>query len=319
MKMSSQASYQFYEQTSEIEDVHAQLIGGFRQTPKSISPKFFYDERGSELFTAITRTTEYYPTRTEMGLLESHGKAMADCIGPNATLIEYGSGSSEKIRLLLETLRPQTYVPMDISKDYLATSANTIAKDYPWLEVLANCVDYSQDFDLPVTFDGNVAAFFPGSSIGNFSPDSALSFLKRVRRHVGVNGGLLIGVDLKKDIDVLNHAYNDSAGITADFNLNVLNHINEVYRGNFDLTKFRHRAAYNESLGCIQMFITSLCDQTVNVAGESFELIQGEEIHTENSFKYSETEFRDMCRQAGFTRDRFWVDGQEWFGVFYVS
>ena len=317
--MSSQASYQFYEQPAEIEDVHAQLLSGFRQKHRSISPKFFYDERGSELFTAITRTPEYYPTRTEMALLQTHGQEMADCIGTDSTLLEYGSGSSEKIRLLLETLKPRSYLPMDISRDYLATSANTIAEDYPWLDVLATCVDYSQEFDLPVTLEGNVAAFFPGSSIGNFSPDSALAFLKRVRRHVGVDGGLLIGVDLKKDVEVLNRAYNDSESITAAFNLNVLNHINEVYQGNFELDKFRHRAAYNEALGCIQMFITSLYSQTVEIAGESFELNAGEEIHTENSFKYSESEFRDMCEQAGFSQSRFWTDKDEWFGVFYVS
>jgi len=317
--MSSQASYQFYEHPAEIEDVHAQLLQGFRQTPRTVSPKFFYDERGSELFTAITRTDDYYPTRTETGLLKTYGKEMAACIGPSATLLEYGSGSSEKIRTLLETLRPRTYVPMDISRDYLAQSANTIAEDYPWLEVHATCVDYSSDFDLPVSFDGKVAAFFPGSSIGNFTPDAALSFLKRVKRHVGEDGGLLIGVDLKKDVAVLNRAYNDSEGITAEFNLNVLNHINEVYQGNFDLAKFRHRAAYNESLGCIQMFVTSTCDQVVDLAGESFQLRAGEEIHTENSFKYSEVEFRALCRQAGFAHDRFWTDERQWFGVFYVS
>ncbi|MFT4797731.1 MAG: dimethylhistidine N-methyltransferase [Candidatus Azotimanducaceae bacterium] len=317
--MSSQASYQFYEHPAEIEDVHAQLLTGFRQTPRSVSPKFFYDERGSELFTAITRTEDYYPTRMETGLLKAYGKEMAACIGPNATLLEYGSGSSEKIRTLLEILRPSTYVPMDISRDYLAQSANTIAEDYPWLDVHATCVDYSSDFDLPVFFDGKVAAFFPGSSIGNFTPDAALSFLKRVKGHVGENGGLLIGVDLKKDVAVLNRAYNDSEGITAEFNLNVLNHINEAYQGNFDLDKFQHRAAYNESLGCIQMFVTSTCDQVVDLAGESFHLQAGEEIHTENSFKYGEAEFRALCRQAGFAHDRFWTDEQQWFGVFYVS
>lgn len=317
--MSTQASYQFYEQPAEIEDVHAQLLAGFRQPQKTISPKFFYDERGSELFTEITRTSDYYPTRTEVGLLRTYGQEMADCIGEAATLLEYGSGSSEKIRILLETLRPKKYVPMDISRDYLAQAANTIANDYPWLEVLATCVDYSREFDIPVPLDGNVAGFFPGSSIGNFHPDMALTFLKRVRRQVGSSGGLLIGVDLKKDPDVLNRAYNDSEGITSDFNLNVLSHINEVYEGNFNLNNFEHKAAYNESLGCIQMFIVSLVDQTVEVAGESFSLTQGEEIHTENSFKYSETEFRELCRSAGFASDKFWTDEQSWFGVFYVS
>ena len=317
--MSSQASYQFFEQPAQIEDIHAQLLQGFSQAQKSVSPKFFYDERGSELFTSITRTKDYYPTRTEIALLKTYGLEMAECIGENATLIEYGSGSSEKIRILLETLRPKKYLPMDISRDYLAQAANTIANDYPWLEVLATCVDYSREFEIPVPLEGNVAGFFPGSSIGNFNPATALTFLKRVRRQVGHQGGLLIGVDLKKDVDILNRAYNDSEGITAAFNLNVLNHINELYEGDFDLSKFSHKAAYNEALGCIQMFIVSQCDQLVQIAGESFSLAEGEEIHTENSFKYSEKEFRQLCREAGFASDRFWTDEQQWFGVFYVS
>jgi dimethylhistidine N-methyltransferase len=317
--MSSQVSYQFYEQPAEIEDVHAQLLKGFSQAQKSISPKFFYDEHGSELFTKITRTDEYYPTRTEIGLLEKYGNEIADCIGQEATLLEYGSGSSEKIRILLETVRPRKYLPMDISRDYLAQAANTIANDYPWLEVLATCVDYSREFELPVLLEGNVAGFFPGSSIGNFHPEMALTFLRRVKQQVGNDGGLLIGVDLKKSVDVLNRAYNDSEGITAAFNLNVLSHINEVYDGDFDLGKFAHRAAYHSELGCIQMFIVSTCDQTVKIAGETFSLTEGEEIHTENSFKYSEEEFRQLCRNAGFQTDRFWTDKKRWFGVFYVS
>lgn len=311
--------YQFYDQPSEVEDVHAQLIDGFRARPRSVSPKFFYDERGSELFTAITRTKEYYPTRTEIALFKQYGREMADCIGADATLLEYGSGSSEKIRILLETLRPRTYIPMDISRDYLDQSANTIATDYPWLEVLATCVDYSKDFDLPMSVSGNVAAFFPGSSIGNFSPPAATAFLKRVKGHVGKEGGLLVGVDLKKSADVLNEAYNDGEGLTAEFNLNVLNHLNEVYGGDFDLNQFEHRAFYNDDLGCIQMFITSLTNQTVQVAGENFQLAKGEQIHTENSYKYSEQEFVDLCREAGFETSRFWTDEQNWFGVFYVS
>lgn len=317
--MSQSKSYKFYNQIEEIEDASIQLLEGFKNADRSIAPKFFYDEKGSELFTAITRTKEYYPTRTEIGLLKNHGDEMAELIGADATLIEYGSGSSEKIRTLLEVLRPKQYVPMDISKDYLAASAETLATDYPWLKVLATCVDYSKEFDLPEDFAGNLAAFFPGSSIGNFSPDAALAFLSQVKRHVGSKGGLLIGVDLKKDASVLNSAYNDAAGITADFNLNVLSHINEIYGGNFNLDNFTHKAFYNEAKGCIQMFIVSSCDQVVTLAGESFALKSGEEIHTENSYKYSEQEFRELCRAAGFANDTFWTDANGWFGVFYVS
>ncbi len=316
--MSEALSFKFVEQNEPNEDLTTQLRDSFAGAPRSISPKFFYDERGSELFTEITRTAEYYPTRTEVGLLRQYGSEISQCIGPDATLIEYGSGSSEKIRLLLESLRPKCYVPMDISRDYLASAAETLAKDYPWLKVVATCVDYSSEFDLPETYDGNVAAFFPGSSIGNFTPTAALTFLRQVKKHVG-DGGLLIGVDLKKDESVLNRAYNDDQGITADFNLNVLEHLNREHGGSFNLNNFRHRAFYNKDESCIQMFVVSTCEQQVSLAGESFELKSGEEIHTENSFKYSEQEFRELSLSAGFRQARFWTDPQNWFGIFYLS
>lgn len=315
--MSEVESFKFVDQNVAEDEARLQLRLGMGKPEKEISPKFFYDERGSELFTAITRTPEYYPTRTEIALLKQYGEEIAALIGPEATLLEYGSGSSEKIRTLLEILRPRLYVPMDISKDYLASSAETLSEDYPWLEVLATCVDYSKEFELPQAFSGNVAAFFPGSSIGNFTPESALRFLRQVKRHVG-SGGLVLGVDLKKEVDVLNKAYNDEQGITEAFNLNVLSHLNREYGGNFDISKFKHKAFYNEQRGCIQMFIVSLCDQVVELAGESFQLKAGEEIHTENSFKYSEDEFRQLARQAGFSQDHFWTDSQRWFGVFYL-
>ncbi|MFN3237178.1 MAG: L-histidine N(alpha)-methyltransferase [Pseudomonadales bacterium] len=316
--MSEKPDYKFVDHNVAIEDARAQLLEGLRKPQKEIAPKFFYDERGSELFTLITRTDEYYPTRTEIELLRRHGSEMAECIGESATLLEYGSGSSEKIRTLLEILEPRRYVPMDISREYLANSAKVLAKDYPWLEIHATCVDYSKNFDLPESFDGNVAAFFPGSSIGNFTPEKAYDFLCQVKRHVG-SGGLLIGVDLKKDEDVLNRAYNDAEGLTAEFNLNVLQHLNREYQGNFDLAKFQHKACYNRDRGCIQMFIVSACDQVVSLLGETFALKAGEEIHTENSFKYSEAEFRQLAYRAGFSRDQFWTDERQWFGVFYFS
>ncbi len=316
--MSEALSFKFVDQNLALDEAKEQLRTGFRRSTKEIAPKFFYDEKGSELFTAITRTPEYYPTRTEISLLKEYGAEIASLIGPEATLLEYGSGSSEKIRTLLEILKPRLYVPMDISREYLASAAETLAEDYPWLEVLATCVDYSKQFELPRAFSGNVAAFFPGSSIGNFTPDAARQFLSQVKRHVG-SGGLVIGVDLKKDRNVLNRAYNDDQGLTAAFNLNVLSHLNRDYGGSFDLEKFRHKAFYNEGLGCIQMYIVSLCDQQVQLAGETYQLAAGEEIHTENSFKYSKAEFRRLARDAGFSRDHFWTDQQGWFGIFYLS
>jgi len=298
--------------------VTAQLISGLQQQPKSIAPKFFYDEQGSKLFSRITRTREYYPTRTEIGLLRRYGREIAACIGERSLLIEYGSGSSEKIRILLDSLRPSTYAPLDISRDYLEASAGAIAVDYPWLEVVATCVDYTRDFELPFELLENTAGFFPGSSIGNFDPAAAVEFLIRVRKQLGPSGGLLIGVDLKKDKKVLDRAYNDVEGITAAFNLNVLAHLNEKYGADFDIDSYEHQAGYNTELGCIQMFLKSKREQVATIANEKFILKQGERIHTENSYKYTKHQFLEMASGAGFANHKVWTDDRDWFAVMYL-
>lgn len=316
--MPSQQTVYFYDNLPEPEDAAAQLLEGLRKQKKSISPKFFYDERGSELFTEITRQPEYYPTRTEMGLFRRHADEIAELAGPDCLLIEYGSGSSEKIRLLLDSLKPKVYAPLDISRDYLASAARSLAEDYPWLEVRAACLDYSRDFELPFDIDARPIGFFPGSSIGNFSRVAAFEFLARVRRLVGETGALLIGVDLKKDEKILNAAYNDAAGVTAMFNLNLLEHLNRDFGGNFDVANFDHMARYNAEAGCVQMFLVSRVDQVCAVAGEKFSIKAGERIHTENSHKYSKDEFLDMAGRAGFRRHEFWTDENAWFGLFYL-
>ncbi len=317
--MNQTASLSFYDQLPEQENVAIQLLEGLRQEKKAIPPKFFYDERGSELFTEITRQPEYYPTRTEIELLKRLRHELKQLIGKDAVLIEYGSGSSEKIRLLLETLRPRAYAPLDISRDYLARAAEDIADEFPWLSVHAACIDYTHDFNLPFQVPGRKIGFFPGSSIGNFSPTEAAEFLSKVNNQLGSDGALLIGVDMKKDKAVLHDAYNDSAGVTAAFNKNVLEHLNREFEATFDLAAFEHMAKYNSIEGCIQMFLVSKCDQAASVCGEEIVFGEGERIHTENSYKYSLAEFEAMTRSAGFVSQQVWQDTNGWFSVFFLN
>jgi len=239
-------------------------------------------------------------------------------IGEDFLLIEYGSGSSEKIRILLDSLRPSLYAPLDISRDYLAQAAEALGREYPWLEVHATCVDFTNEFELPFESEKRHVSFFPGSSIGNFERVEAAAFLSRIRSLVGADGGLLIGVDMKKDMKILNQAYNDKSGVTADFNLNILEHINREYGSNFNLSGFKHEANYDVLQGCIQMFLVSTCDQSVSVAGHNFQFSSGEKIHTENSHKYTVNEVLEMAVGAGFSKGKTWLDEDDLFGVFYL-
>ena len=250
--------------------------------------------------------------------MRDHASEISQLIGEDFLLIEYGSGSSEKIRILLDSLRPSLYAPLDISRDYLAQAAEALGREYPWLEVHATCVDFTADFELPFESEKRRVSFFPGSSIGNFERNDAMAFLTRIRSLVGADGGLLIGVDMKKDIRVLNDAYNDKSGVTADFNLNILEHLNREYGANFDLGQFRHEAAYDAAQGCIQMFLVSTCDQSVSVAGHNFQFAAGEKVHTENSHKYTVDEVLAMAVGAGFSRAKTWLDEDALFGVFYL-
>jgi len=316
--MNSLSTVHFYDHGIEPEDFSEEILAGFRAKPKLLSPKFFYDEKGSHLFTEITRQPEYYLTRTETLLLQTHAQEISEMIGDDFLLIEYGSGSSEKIRFLLESLRPSIYAPVDISRDFLADAAEALGREYPWLEVHATCVDFTNEFELPFASEKRRVSFFPGSSIGNFDRIEALEFLARIRRLVGNDGGLLIGVDMKKDEAMLNRAYNDARGVTAAFNLNILEHLNREYDADFDLDSFAHEASYNEDLGCVQMFLISKKDQSINVAGAVIRLKAGEKIHTENSHKYTVGEVITMAEAAGFTSSRVWQDDQKLFGVFYL-
>ena len=314
-----ETNFAFYDLKPSTGDMRDEVIDGLTREPKQLSPKFFYNESGSELFEAITRLPEYYLTRTEIALFDTHLETIAATVGAGGALVEYGSGSSRKVRMLLDGVKPKAYVPVDISGDHLNSAARKIHADFPWLEVYPTCADYTQSFALPPETDGlRKMAFFPGSSIGNFEPSAALGFLRNVVEVVGSGGELLIGVDRKKSVAMLEAAYNDAQGVTADFNRNMLAHINRSLGADFDLSAFDHEARYNAELGCIQMFLQSNRDQVVNVDGNEIRFARGEDIHTENSYKYHPDEFINLAEQAGFSCEHFWTDGNDWFAIYLL-
>ena len=299
------------------------VFEGLSREQKELPCKYFYDDRGSELFNTICGLDEYYPTRTETALLQAHGREMADLIGPGVCLIEFGCGSLLKTRLLLDALKsPAAFVPIDISADHLLQSAAALAADYPNLEVLPVVADFTRPVKLPDKARKareNRIGFFPGSTIGNFDHAGAADFLATVADMVGGGGALLIGVDLKKDEDILVRAYDDAQGVTAAFNRNVLERINRELGGCFDIETFRHRALYNGAEGRIEMHLVSEKDQTVTVHDRDFTFTEGETIHTENSCKYHVEEFSSLAAGAGFRSARTWVDGDGLFSLHYLT
>ena len=312
--------YEFFDRLPPPSAMLDEVIAGLTEQPKRIAPKFFYDERGSRLFEAITRLPEYYPTRTEMSLFDTCLPEVHDRIGEGGCLVEYGSGSSVKIRRVLEALRPRAYLPVDISRRHLEENAKALHADYPHLSVYPLCTDMTKPFELPKVVAGlDKLGFYPGSSIGNFEPDEAQAFLRQVAATLGTGSHLLIGVDRKKDIDVLEAAYNDSAGVTAEFNLNVLRHLNAALATEFDPAGFRHRAAYNEESGCVQMFLESLRDQSAQVDGRIIEFAQGELVHTENSYKYGYEQFAELAEGGGVEVDSSWSDADTYFTLFLLK
>ncbi|HSO82569.1 L-histidine N(alpha)-methyltransferase [Thiocapsa sp.] len=306
----------FFDYRPTPADVRAEVLEGLGRPAKRLSPKLFYDQRGSQLFDAITELPEYYPTRTEIGILREYGSEMADLLGRDNVLIELGSGSSLKIQTLLAALQPSVYMPVDISKEHLLASAHALAERFPGLSIRAACADYSAPFKLPMEPDWtDLAAFFPGSSIGNFDPDDARLLLGRVADLLGTGGRLLIGVDLPKDPAILNAAYDDAQGVTAAFNLNLLTRINRELEGNFDLDAFTHRAFFDTDLSRVEMHLVSRVEQRVEVAGSTFDFRAGETIHTENSYKYGIDPFHRLAGDAGFVAEQFWTDKQGLFSV----
>ena len=298
--MKSGVLYQFHDFEPQLADFRQEVLDGLNQSPKTLPCKFFYDDQGSRLFDQICTLPEYYPTRTELGLLQQHGAAIAELLG-RCVLVEYGSGSNQKIRTLLQHIDAAAYMPVDISKEFLLQSSIDLANEFTDLDVMPVCGDYSRAMTLPsYELDSGLkhVGFFPGSTIGNFTPDEAVTFLKQVSQSVN---NLLIGIDLKKDKRILDAAYNDSAGVTATFNLNLISRINRELDGSFDLSRFSHRAAYNELQGRIEMHLVSKCAQIVSVAGRQFKFREGETIHTENSYKYGCDEFTQLAERAGFS------------------
>ncbi|MCH8805400.1 MAG: L-histidine N(alpha)-methyltransferase [Planctomycetes bacterium] len=298
------------------------VLDGLGQTPKTLPCKYFYDERGSRLFDAICELDEYYLTRTEIAIMRDNGRAIGRAIGPGCCLVEFGSGSSVKTRLLLDHLDdPVACILIDISRKHLLESAAELADQYPDLQVIAVCADFASNCELPCPRRAAArrAVYFPGSTIGNFRPADAEQLLRRIARIVGRGGGLLIGADLKKDRETLERAYNDRAGVTSAFNLNLLHRINRELGADFDLDAFRHRATYNAAHGRIESHLVSRRAQTVRLNGSVFRFERGETIHTESSHKYSLDGFRALADRAGFDVQDVWTDERGLFSVQYLT
>lgn len=305
----------------KVGDLRAEAIEGLRRSEKALPCKYFYDALGARLFEAITELPEYYPTRTELGIMGRAVHEMAEAIGPHATLVEFGSGVGLKTQRLLDALiEPSGCVLIDISRAALEASAHQLADRYDDIEVIAVCADYTEPLRLPRPHrpSARTVAFFPGSTIGNFTHDEAVSFLGRVADLVGQGGGLLVGIDRQKDPAVIEAAYNDALGVTAAFNLNILRRLNQV-GANFDIDKFRHHAPFVQREGRIEMRLISQVDQSVRIGSSEVELAAGEHIVTEHSHKYSLEQFEEMARAAGFRLTRQWSDERDWFSVCFLE
>jgi dimethylhistidine N-methyltransferase len=313
----------FHDFAPQPESFRDAVLDGLSQRHKEIPCRWLYDEHGSELFEAICETPEYYPTRTETAILADCAGEIASLMGPQCQLVEFGSGSSRKVRLLLSAFeRPSSYVAIEISREALQQAADDVAAQFPAIDVRAVCADYMEPLDLaeiPEPQQGRRLGFFPGSTIGNLDRPGAVQFLRRCREVVGPNGAMLVGVDLKKDARLLHAAYNDADGITASFTMNLLTRMNRELDADFDLTKFIHDASYNPVEGKVEIFIRSLADQVVTVAGERFHFRRGEGIHTEDSCKYSIEEFQALASRAGFAPRRAWTDVNELFSIHLLT
>ncbi|MBI5256672.1 MAG: L-histidine N(alpha)-methyltransferase [Burkholderiales bacterium] len=297
------------------------LLQGLRRQPRAVPPKYFYDAAGSALFERICALPEYYPTRTEIGLLQRHAREMAECIGPAADLVEFGAGAQRKIRLLLAALaRPARYVPVDVSAQHLHAHARALAAELPALVVLPWVADFSAELVLPQPPPGarRRVGFFPGSSIGNFTPEEAVQFLRRCAVALA-GGGLLVGVDLVKDPAVLHRAYNDAAGVTAAFNKNLLARANRELGARFDLDGYFHHAHYDPRAQRIEMHLVSARRQQVLVCGERFGFDEGDALHTEHSCKYTVPGFQRLAREAGLQPQAVWCDDAAWFSVHWLA
>jgi dimethylhistidine N-methyltransferase len=312
------SAIEFYDFHPPVDDFKAEVLQGLQQPQKAISAKFLYDKRGAELFDAICTLEEYYLTRTESYILQTYGSEIA-ALGKDGVLIEFGSGSSQKVRFILDAAMPNlpAYIALDISKQHLYESCTNLVEAYPGLNAIAICTDYTQPLELPdiPSIKGkHKVAFFPGSSIGNLEPQEVVQFLKNTATLLEPNGSLLIGVDLKKSKEILEPAYDDSQGISAAFALNLLVRINRELGADFNLDKFCYRAFYN-AIGRIEMYIVSLENQVVHIDGIEIPFQQGETLRTEHSYKYSVDEFQNLATLAGFKPQTVWTDSKQLFSL----
>jgi len=315
------ADFAFHDLAPGEDSFRDAVLAGLSTNPKSLPCKFFYDQRGSALFEAICEVPEYYLTRTELGILETYAPTIAARVGAHCRLVELGSGASRKVRLLLDALEaPLAYVPVDISRGFLREAAASIAADFPGLEVIAVCADYTRPFALPQITGpaGKAVGFFPGSTIGNFEPEAVVAFLSHCGQLLGPGAEMLIGADVKKDKAVLDAAYNDAAGLNAAFNLNLLHRIAKELDSDITIDDFAHVAFYNPDEGRVELYIKSLKDQDAVIAGRRLSFAVGELIHTENSYKYAIPEFRALAARAGFRTLDTWTDAEGKFAVYYL-
>lgn len=299
-----------------------EIVDGLSGSQKQISPKYFYDERGSQLFDDITQLPEYYLTNTELGIMRDNIAEISELVGKQASLIEFGSGSSLKTRILLEHLSElAAYVPVDISEQHLHASADEIRERFPHIDVQPVVADFTQEFALPMPMVMPIrnVVYFSGSTIGNFEHDMAMKLLRVMHHEAGKGGALLIGVDLQKDPTIIESAYNDSAGVTAEFNLNILQHLNRDYGANFDVSEFEHSANYDPNEGRVVIELVSQSDQRFEIAGAAFDIADGEAILTEYSHKYTLDGFAEMANNAGFVVEKVWTDAEKLFSVQFLT
>ena len=317
--MSTADRLRLHDHEPSTEEFRRAAAAGLSASPKTLPCKFFYDAEGSRLFDAICELPEYYPTRTELGILRAYAPEMAGAIGPAARIVEFGSGSGIKIRLLLAALEsPAVYVPVDISREHLIAASASLAADFPNLRVTPVCADYTQPFALPATPGASssaTAGFFPGSTIGNFTPPEAVAFLARARRLLGPGSMMLVGVDVPKDAGILEAAYDDADGVTAAFNRNLLRRMERELGAELQIEQFRHEARWCPDRRRVEMHLVSLSRQSIRVGAQRFDFARGETIHTENSYKYSVPEFRALAGRSGYLPAESWTDEAGLFSV----
>ena len=321
----AKGNFHFHNFHPKAEQMSVEILPGLLQTQKTISSKFLYDQRGSELFEDIGQLPEYYPTRTEIAILNQNRSSLRELLGRQCVIIEPGSGNSAKVQILLNLAdNPRAYMAIDIARDFLIASASHLALLYPNLDVEAIWADYTHLSKIPTLEtvpEKQRLVFFPGSTIGNFDPEEARMFLEKTRALVGHGRGakLLVGVDLQKDISTLLAAYNDSQNVTADFNLNLLTRLNRELGSNFNLQKFKHEAIYNSAKNRIEMHLRSLCKQVVNTCNHEIQFEAQETLHTENSYKYSIDQFKELAQKAGFEHSHVFTDAKHLFSVHTLS